>query len=72
MNNVWVLLQGAFWGSLLTTFLIMFIGWLDVFVFKKPEFIATSPVKAYSIISAWEFMFFLIGFCGGVLVSWYM
>jgi hypothetical protein len=42
---------------------IMFIGWFDVAIMRKPmiKMAQDSPKKTFMIVSAWELMFFAIG-----------
>lgn len=48
--------------------LIIFIGFIDVFLLRKPQILTNNLIKLYAIISAWEFLFFLIGVILGLLV----
>jgi len=50
-------------------FIVIFIGWVDVFVFKKPTIhIKDNPIIAYIVITVWEFLFFLCGFVLGKFI----
>ena len=50
--------------------IVVFIGWLDVTLLKKPmkKLENEEPIKLYTIVSAWELLFVLMGvIIGGVL-----
>lgn len=63
---------GAGMGTIL--FILLFISWMDVAIFKKPfvDMMDKKPWKAYFLICAWEMSFAFIGCILGILIGLYV